>query len=349
MQNLYISVLYCTVLYYFGKMIHEDETAADRGRIAAHDLPVTTAVWRAENRRKIKMLKAYQRSNHKSRLYWRLFQRRKKEARRVGLLIMKHHASYDKVNRAHVVFTKPPLGKPWEELSERAFYNLFGFNKDNFLEIAQALELIPATVRDPLTRCRCEKKLALCIMLRRWALADTWKEVEECFRIRRCKLIRLYKTIIRLLAASYRRCLKILDFRRIMPLLDGWSALLAGTIGCNPNCLFAVDGKAEAYCTPGTGAFATRIANVANVCVNLIQRFFYNGHYALHGACLPLYAHGGRMYHAVVPHVSLLLFSLLARPWCTCVGGGGGGMGRLSLDRGQSAAYCASRFNGLCP
>jgi hypothetical protein len=45
-----------------------------------------------------------------------------------------------------------------------------------------------------------------------------------------------------------------------------------------------IDGKAVRVSKPGTGNAASRYAAQHGVSVNLVQRAFYNGHYAFHGA-----------------------------------------------------------------
>jgi hypothetical protein len=173
---------------------------------------------------------------------------------------------------------------PWLQLDESQFVKYTRFYKKEFVRVCDALELIPDIVEDPSTKCKASKKLAVFLMLRRWAGAETWYVTERDMRLRKSRLISIYGTILLLVEQLYAKLVTMIDFRRVMPLVTEWADTLVENGIAEPATFGFIDGKAVRFSKPGTGNAAERYAQRHGTSVNLVQRAFYNGHYSFHGA-----------------------------------------------------------------
>jgi hypothetical protein len=76
------------------------------------------------------------------------------------------------------------------------------------------------------------------LLLRRWNKADTWDEVSRVLQRGRVWCIKIYWALFRLLALHYRRCVQVIDYQGIIPLLEEWSDEMVHYSGCMPDVLF---------------------------------------------------------------------------------------------------------------
>jgi hypothetical protein len=224
------------------------------------------------------------------------FQRRCKSRQHQHLyemfMVMYHHyTSYDMVVRPTVLFPDPPVEDPLQEFSTYHFYQLCGFWPEQLTEVVNNLVLIPDRIICEKTRCSSTKYLAIFLMLRRWNKADTWDDVARVMRRGRVWCLHIYRKIFKLLASHYRRCVQVIDYRRIIPLLADWSDEVVWHSGCSRDVLFFTDGKPWKMARPGRGEAAQALIRaVGGDEVNLVQQAYYNGHY---GFC------GGKVQHVL--------------------------------------------------
>ena len=118
-----------------------------------------------------------------------------------------------------------------------------GFWPGQFKEISYNLLLIPDTIVCSRTRCTAPKQLAIFVMLRRWKKADKWEDVARLMRRGRVWCINIYRQIFSLISQHYRRLVQVLDYHRIIPLLEEWSDTMVLFSGCCGDVLFFTDGK----------------------------------------------------------------------------------------------------------
>jgi hypothetical protein len=103
-------------------------------------------------------------------------------------------------------------------------------------------------------------------------------------RQQRSWCLQIYHETFHLLAISYRKCVRVLDYRRINPLLEEWGQKLSLHCGSDENVIFFADGKPWKMSQPGGGRAVRQICEAAGCGdVNLMQRAFYYGHYKYHG------------------------------------------------------------------
>jgi hypothetical protein len=196
-----------------------------------------------------------------------------------------HYYSYDMFIRPTILFNEQPMEDPVNELPPTEFYELSGFWPGQFREIVDNLHLIPDRITCSVTRCAASKDTALFLMLRRWRKADKWEDVSRVMRRGRVWCIKIYRELFSLLVQHYRRLVQVIDYRRIIPLLEEWSDSMVLYTGCCPDVLFFTDGKPWKMAKPGTGDAATALIRAAGGDeVNQVQQAFYNGHYGFAGA-----------------------------------------------------------------
>ena len=202
-----------------------------------------------------------------------------------------HYSSYDMFLRPTVLFPDPPFDDPVEAFTSYQFYQNTGFWPDQFMEVKNNLTLIPDVIRCQQSRCRSSKSLSLFLLLRRWNKADTWEDVSRFMRRGRVWCITVYRLIFRLVAQHYRRCVQVIDYRRILPLLSNRSDEIVWHSVCDQDVLFFTDGKPWKMARPGRGQAAEVLRRaVGGGDVNLVQQAYYNGHY---GFC------GGKVQHVL--------------------------------------------------
>jgi len=88
------------------------------------------------------------------------------------------------------------------------------------------------------TQSTSSKQLAIFLLLRRWNKADTWDDVSWALRRGRVWRIKIYRAVFQLLADNYCRLVQVIDYRRILPLLEEWSTEMEHYSGCMPDVLF---------------------------------------------------------------------------------------------------------------
>jgi len=196
-----------------------------------------------------------------------------------------HFYSFDMFVRPTVLFEQPPLLDPVAELPSSEFYEMCGFWPGQFQEISDNLLLIPERIACPRTRCTAPKQLAIFVMLRRWKKADKWEDVARLMRRGRVWCINISRQIFSLISQHYRRLVQVLDYHRIIPLLEEWSDTMVLYSGCCRDVLFFTDGKPWKMAKPGRGDTADALVRAAGGDdVNLLQQAYYNGHYGFSGA-----------------------------------------------------------------
>jgi hypothetical protein len=126
--------------------------------------------------------------------------------------------------------------------------------------------------------------MAIFLLLRRWHIAGNWSAVSRDLRRQRSWCLQIYHETFHLLASTYRKCVRVLDYRRINPLLEEWGQKMSLHCGCDDNVIFFTDGKPWKMSRPGRGRAVRQICEAAGCGdVNLMQRAYYNGHYKYHG------------------------------------------------------------------
>jgi len=102
------------------------------------------------------------------------------------------------------------------------------------------------------------------------------QEDVSCVMRRGCVwCIKIYRSVFSLLSQHYRKLVQVLDYRRIIPLLEEWSESMVHNTGCSPDVLFFSNGKPWKVAKPGNGDAADALIRAAGGDqVNLIQQAF---------------------------------------------------------------------------
>jgi len=194
-----------------------------------------------------------------------------------------NYYSYDMNVRPTMFYDDPPLQNPVEELPSTMFHQLSGFWPGQFDEIVRNLVLIPDQIVCPTTRCRLSKHLQF-FAAEAWKKADTWEDVAHDIRHCRMWCIKVYQAIFELLVIYCRKVVQVLNYRRIVPLLESWSDDMVHFNGCSQDVLFFTDGKPWKLSRPGHGdAAAALVRATGGDDINLVQQAYYNGHYGFAG------------------------------------------------------------------
>jgi hypothetical protein len=99
--------------------------------------------------------------------------------------------------------------------------------------------------------------------------ADKWEDVSRVMRRGRVWCIKIYRAVFSLISQHYRRLVQVLDYRRIIPLLEEWSDTMVLYSGCSRDVLF---GKPWKMAKPGHGEAADALVRAAGGDnVNLVQ------------------------------------------------------------------------------
>ncbi len=167
-------------------------------------------------------------------------------------LLIQHYLSYDKLSRAAPTYLLPPIESPLLQLTSLRFYQLSGFWPVQFSEVANEMVLIPERIVCK-NRVTASKELALFILLRRWKNEDLWEEVGHDLRRQRSWCICIYHEIFRLVARCYRNCVRVIDYRRVIPKFSEWSDKMVAHCNCDPDTLYFADGKPWKISRPGKG------------------------------------------------------------------------------------------------
>jgi hypothetical protein len=199
-------------------------------------------------------------------------------------MLLDHYMSYDKVSRPFINFELPPVLVTHQQFSKHVYYQLTRFWPEQVEEICNNLILIPDTIRCRRSGCSASKSLSIFVMLRRLHICDTWESVARDLRRKWSWCVLIYHEIFRLLVYHYRKCVRVLDYRRINPLVEEWGQTISAYCGCDPNVIFFTDGKPWKLARPGRGWAVKDICLAAGCAdVNLMQRAFYNRHYRYQG------------------------------------------------------------------
>jgi len=271
----------------FNMPVSEDETALTRGRIPCYmrrqifEL-MSTAMDRTSQRSCLRLF-----LNHPGLLsrHRRSRRRNRRLLEDIYGLLYYHYTSYDMVVRPTILFEGFPVQNPVDEFSSYGFYQECGFWPSQLQEVIDNLILLPDNIVCQRTRVRATKSLAIFLMLRRWKKADKWEDVARTVRRGRVWCIQMYRITFSIVSQHYRRCVQVIDYRRIVPLLEEWSDQLVWHCDSSSDVLFFTDGKPWKMCRPGTGDAAAALAAVVGANdMNLVQRAYYNGHYGFCGA-----------------------------------------------------------------
>lgn len=269
-------------------MVLEDESAFTRGRIPAHELKITLET-------SIVLLQA---KANQSRNRARMFEMELDCESDVFLqesslhmafrsymsMIRDHYMSYDQYSRPYKFYELPRVNFPHVQFSAHGYYEMTGFWPEQVDAIVSEFTLIPDSIRCRSTGCVASKHLAIFVMLRRWHKAGNWESVSRDLRQQRSWCMQIYHEIFKLVAAAYRICVRVLDYRRIVPKLEEWGQTMSSHCGCDDNVIFFTDGKPWRMSRPGRGRSVRDICAAAGCGdINLMQRAYYNGHYKYHG------------------------------------------------------------------
>jgi hypothetical protein len=271
--------------------VTHDETALSRGRIPSHlrrqFQQIICMFLNVRGRRLqlnsrlclvspelLRLLMLYCRQKSTSRVLYSLFSS-----------LYHHYYSFVMFIRPTILFNEQPMDDPVNELPSTEFYELSGFWPAQFREVVDNLRLIPGRITCSVTCSALSKDVAIFLMLRRWKKADKWEDVSRVMHRGHVWCIKIYRTLFSLLVQHYRRLVQVLDYRRIIPLLEEWSDSMVMYTGCCRDVLFFTDGKPWKMAKPGTGDAAAALVRAAGGDqVNQVQQAFYNGHYGFSGA-----------------------------------------------------------------
>jgi hypothetical protein len=151
-------------------------------------------------------------------------------------------------------------------------------------EVIDYLLLLLDTIVCAATWSSSSKQLAFVLLLRQWNKADTWDDVSHVLQRGRVWCIKIYWALFQLLAPHYHRCVQVIDYQCIIPLLQEWSDEMVHYSGCMPDVLFFTDGKPWKMARPGRGDAADALVRAAGGDdVDPVQQAYYNGHYGFAG------------------------------------------------------------------
>jgi hypothetical protein len=168
-------------------------------------------------------------------------------------MISYHYMSYDSFSRPYKFYDLPKVRNPAEQFSSHGFYELTGFCPEQVSEISRELIFIPPIIRCRSTGCIAPKELAIFLLLRRWHIPGKWDGVSRDLRQQRGWCIQIYDELFKLLVVAYRKCVRVLDYRRINPKLEEWGRQMSLHCGCDENVIFFTDGKPWKMTRPGRG------------------------------------------------------------------------------------------------
>jgi hypothetical protein len=179
-------------------------------------------------------------------------------------MLSNHYMSYNKFSKTYCQYELPSVEDPSTQLTSHRFYELSGFWPEQVHEICQEMALIPGTLVCPSTRCTASKELALFIALCRWHIPNSWELVGADLRHQCGWCIQIYSTMFDELCKSH-ACVRVLDYRRIAPLLSTWSDMTVHFTDCERDVLFFTDGKPWRLSRPGKGRAAQELCAAAGM------------------------------------------------------------------------------------
>ncbi len=116
---------------------------------------------------------------------------------------------------------------------------------------------IPDMIQCRKTWCAATKEQAIFLLLWRWHLSTSWEIVSKDMRQHCSWCILIYYELFFLLAQHYKKLVRVLDYCRILPLLESWGVQKNKHRGRNPSLLFFTDGKPWRMSRPGRGEAAS--------------------------------------------------------------------------------------------
>jgi hypothetical protein len=127
-------------------------------------------------------------------------------------MIRNHFMSYNKFSRPYIFFDQPRVDDPTIHFSSFIYCQFTGFWPEQIEEICQELVLLLDIIKCPSTGCHATKHLALFLLLRRWHIVGSWESVSYDLHQQCSWCIQVYHATLWLLAASYQKCIRILDY-----------------------------------------------------------------------------------------------------------------------------------------
>jgi hypothetical protein len=205
-------------------------------------------------------------------------------ARAYMFMISDHYMSYDRFSRPYKLYELPKVDDPQTQFSSHGYYEMTGFWPEQVDMISAELTLLPDVIKCRSTGCVASRHLAIFVLLRRWHKPGNWESVSRDLRQQRGWCMQIYHETFKLVASSYRKCVRVLDYRRILPKLEEWGQKMSMHCGCDDSVIFFTDGKPWKMSRPGRGRTVRDICAAAGCGdINLMQRAYYNGHYKYHG------------------------------------------------------------------
>ena len=195
--------------------------------------------------------------------------------------------------RPRVAFDEPAVLEPWDQYETHVFREYTRFLPEDFLNMCTLLEIPVDGGGDFVSqnRCVCDPRLAVFILLRRWALPDRWIDLEHQLRLRKSWLHDIYRSILSVLVSQYGTLATRVDIFRLQPILSTFADAVEETGGLVPNVVAFIDGKPWASCRPaGVTSKGPR---------DDLQRAFYSGYYKHHGLKIQnvMFVDGIRLVH----------------------------------------------------
>jgi hypothetical protein len=142
-------------------------------------------------------------------------------------MISDHFMSYDHFSRPCKLYELPQVDSPHTQFSSHGYFELTGFWPEQLKEINQELILLPDVIRCRRTGCCARRDMAIFLLLRRWHIVGNWSAVSRDLRHQCSWCLQIYHEIFHLLASTYRKCVGVLDYRWINPLLEEWGQKLS--------------------------------------------------------------------------------------------------------------------------
>lgn len=178
-----------------------------------------------------------------------------------------HHYSYDKHLRDHFAAEVAVDLTPWYSRPVASFKVLTGgWDNEGFLELCDNLTLLPAFITTDSKRWT--RRYAIFMLHYRWTHADSYDKMQVDLGIRRCRLIKLVNTSLKLMVRHYHVVVACIDIIAILPDIEAWNTILrtdfggaggmfgsAGTAPVGEEYVVGVlDGSAKKTGTIGKGA-----------------------------------------------------------------------------------------------
>lgn len=196
-----------------------NDSALSRGRIPAHDIHLFKNAFHVQRDDDNNHVIMTQRRIREAGLPYEYC--RCSESNGVPLLqrtLIQHFTSSDQVTCP----IEPDLGcrmtQPLQELDNNTFYTLVVFWPVQFCDICSCFSVLPARIKTA-SHCRASWEEALFLLLLLWKHIATWDYTKWLMRRGQCWCVTMYKPIFALVARHYRRCVKVIDYRCVVPLL----------------------------------------------------------------------------------------------------------------------------------